>query len=131
MAPCNAGARMAPASWASTRRARSRCRPRSWDSCECDDMIVRRMAVINSLGASRLVDGMTLHSFKEVLMRSRGLPFILAIAAAPLVGCDTRQPLEPARVPGAASMAKGGPPAGGSQFATLSQLPALKGGSHG
>ena len=62
-------------------------------------------------------------------MRSRGLAFILAIAAAPLVGCDTRQPLEPARVPGAASMAKGGPPAG-SQFATLTQLPAIKGANN-
>jgi len=63
-------------------------------------------------------------------MRSRGLPFILAIAAAPLLGCDTRQPLEPARVPGAASMAKGGPPAS-SEFATLTQLPVLKGGNLG
>jgi probable HAF family extracellular repeat protein len=66
-------------------------------------------------------------------MRSSGLRFVLGTSAVLLVGCDTRQPLEPARPPGAASMAKGGggggPPAG-SQFATLSQLPALK-GSHG
>jgi probable HAF family extracellular repeat protein len=67
-------------------------------------------------------------------MRSHGFRFILSIAAAPLLGCDTRQPLEPARVPGAASMAKGGPPGGppaGSQFATLTNLPVLKGGQIG
>ena len=62
-------------------------------------------------------------------MRSRGLPFILALAAAPLVGCDTRQPLEPARVPDAVSMAKGRPPAG-NEFATVSQLPAIKGANN-
>jgi uncharacterized membrane protein len=63
-------------------------------------------------------------------MRSHSFPFILSLAAATLLGCDTGQPLEPAHVPGAASMAKGGPPTG-SQFATLSNLPVLKGGGPG
>src|SRR5688500_1237784 len=62
-------------------------------------------------------------------MRSRRFAVILSIAA-PLLGCDTRQPLDPARVPGAASMAKGGPPAG-NEFATLTNLPVLKGGNLG
>ena len=66
-------------------------------------------------------------------MRSRPSPFVLTVAAASLLGCDARQPLEPPHAPDVASMARGGggggPPAG-SQFATLTQLPALK-GSHG
>ena len=73
---------------------------------------------------------MTLAPNFPAFMRSRGLPFMLSIAAAPLLGCDTRQALEPAHVPGAASMAKGGPSTG-SQFATLSSLAPLKGGGHG
>ena len=64
-------------------------------------------------------------------MQSRRFRLILSIVAAPLLGCDSRQPLDPAHVPGAPHMAKGGPPAGGSQFATLSLLAPLKGGGHG
>jgi len=63
-------------------------------------------------------------------MRSPGFSFIVSLATASLLGCDTRQPLEPPRVPAAPSMAKGGPTAG-SQFATLAQLAPIKGGSHG
>src|SRR5688572_29003763 len=64
------------------------------------------------------------------LMRTCRIPFSLLIATAVLVGCDTRPPLEPSRVPTAPNMAKGGPTTG-SQFATLAKLAPIKGGGHG
>jgi uncharacterized membrane protein len=63
-------------------------------------------------------------------MRSCRIPFSLFIATAVLVGCDTRPPLEPSRVPAAPNMAKGGPNTG-SQFATAAKLAPIKGGGHG
>ena len=56
--------------------------------------------------------------------------FSLPISAALLLGCDTRQPLEPSPVSTAPNVAKGGP-GGGTQFATAALLPPIKGGSHG
>jgi len=56
--------------------------------------------------------------------------FSLPISAMVLLGCDTRQPLEPSRVPVMPTLAKGAPNTG-SQFAMLAQLPPIKGGSHG
>jgi len=48
-----------------------------------------------------------------------------------VLGCEAKTPLEVARTPDAPALAKGGPPGGGSEFATRTALPPLKGGAHG
>ena len=63
-------------------------------------------------------------------MRSRRFVFPVTVAAVLLLGCETRKAFEPPSVPTAPNLARpvGNP---GSDFATLSTLPPLPGGSHG
>lgn len=54
-----------------------------------------------------------------------------AIAAVFVLGCDSNRPAGPHFGSDSPLMAKGGPSGGPTEFATLSKLPAPKGGQHG
>ena len=55
---------------------------------------------------------------------------VVSLSTVLVLGCDTNEVLEPSHQLGGPLLAKGGPNAG-SEFATLSKLPALSKGVHG
>ena len=62
--------------------------------------------------------------------RFTSVSIVLSLFAGFALGCDTKNLLEPSLVAGAPLTAKGGPN-GGTEFATLSKLPALSKSVHG